>query len=199
MEKTTILGISGSTRNEGNTTFLVQKALDACKAKGAQVQLMELAHKEILYCDYCNACTEEKKYRCPKDDDVAEMLLAMTAADGLIIGSPTYFASVSGKLKTLFDRTLPLRRDGFRLSGKVGGAIAVGGSRNGGQENVIRDIHNWMLVHEMIVVSDHKTAHFGGIAVARKPGEAAGDKTGIETSENLGLKVYEVASALKRK
>ena len=197
MEKTRILGISGSTRDQGNTTFLVQMALDACKAKGAEVELIELAHKELLYCDYCNACTEKHNYTCPKDDDVAGILLAMKAADGIVVGSPTYFASVSGKLKTLFDRTLPLRRDGFRLSKKAGGAIAVGGSRNGGQENVIRDIHNWMLVHEMIVVSDQKTAHFGGIAVARNIGDAAKDETGIATAENLGLQVLEVASRLR--
>ena len=62
------------------------------------------------------------------------ILEKMIKAHGLIIGSPTYFASISGKLKALFDRTLPLRRDNFKLKGKVGGAIAVGGSRNGGQE-----------------------------------------------------------------
>lgn len=196
--KISILGISGSTRKGGNTTDLVKKALEACKDKGAEIELIDLSDKEILFCDYCNACTAETKYSCPKEDDVSAILESMKAADGIIVGSPTYLASVSGKLKTLFDRTIPLRRNDFRLSKKVGGAIAVGGSRNGGQEYVIKDIHNWMLVHGMVVVSDQKYSHFGGIAVARKQGDALLDETGVATSVNLGLQVYEVATSLKK-
>jgi multimeric flavodoxin WrbA len=193
-----ILGISGSPRKEANTDTLVKKALDACKKNGADTEFISLAGKEIKYCDYCDACTEKTGYTCPKTDDVAGILEAMKAADAIIIGSPTYFASVSGQLKTLFDRTLPLRRNAFQLSGKVGGAIGVGGSRNGGQENVVRDIQNWMLVHEMIVVGDKKTAHFGGISVARRPGDAEKDELGLTTSENLGIKVYETVSRIKK-
>ena len=196
--KIRILGINGSSRKDANTSALVKKALEACKSRGAETHLIDLAGKDIMYCTDCNACVEENGYRCPKEDDVGEMLEAMRKADAIIIGSPTYFASVSGQLKTFFDRTLPLRRNGMQLSGLVGGAIAVGGSRNGGQENVVREIQNWMMIHEMIVVGDKKTAHFGGISVARRPGDAEKDEIGLTTSENLGIKVYETVSRIKK-
>jgi multimeric flavodoxin WrbA len=196
--KITVLGISGSPRKDGNTSTLVRKALSACKSRGAEMQFIELAGREIKYCTDCNTCVEENGYKCPKKDDVEQILESMKKADAIIVGSPTYFASVSGQLKTLFDRTLPLRRNGMALAGKVGGAISVGGSRNGGQENVVRDIQNWMLVHEMVVVSDKRTAHFGGISVARGIGDAGKDETGLATAENLGTKVYETVSRMKQ-
>jgi multimeric flavodoxin WrbA len=191
-----ILGIAGSPRAEGNTSLLVKEALKTCAAKGAETEFITLAEKRILFCDNCDSCAGGKN-PCPKKDDVQEILDAMTAADAIIVGSPTYFGGVSGQLKTLFDRTMPLRRKDFQLSGKIGGAIAVGGSRNGGQENVIRDIQNWMLIHEMIVVADKKTAHFGGIANARNPGDVLNDAGGMATAENLGLHVYEISSRMK--
>lgn len=190
-----ILGIAGSPRRNGNTGQLVKQALKVCAGKGAETELISLSGKKIMFCDNCDACAGGKA-PCPKEDDVRQILDAMAAADAIIIGSPTYFGSVSGQLKTLFDRTMPLRRSNFTLSGKVGGAIVVGGSRNGGQENVIRDIHNWMLIHEMVVVADRKTAHFGGIAVARNPGDVLNDETGVLTAGNLGIKVYETTAKL---
>ncbi|MFZ2456882.1 MAG: flavodoxin family protein [Candidatus Altiarchaeia archaeon] len=192
-----ILGIAGSPRRNGNTEQLVKEALKVCDGKGAETELISLSGKNILFCDNCDACSGGKA-PCPKEDDVRQILDAMAAADAIIIGSPTYFGSVSGQLKTLFDRTMPLRRNNFRLSGKVGGAIAIGGSRNGGQENVIRDIQNWMMIHEMIVVADKKTAHFGGIAIGRNPGDALMDETGVATVKNLGLRVYDISSRMNR-
>lgn len=191
-----VLGIAGSPRADGNTSLLVKEALKVCAEKGADTELITLAGKKIMFCDNCDACAGGKN-PCPKHDDVKEILDAMAEADAIIIGSPTYFGGVSGQLKTLFDRTMPLRRKDFQLSGIVGGAIAVGGSRNGGQENVIRDIQNWMMIHEMIVVADRKTAHFGGIAVGRNPGDALKDETGLATVKNLGERVYDVASLIK--
>lgn len=192
-----VLGISGSPRKEGNTDLLVKEALKVCAENGAKTDFIGLAGKNIKFCDNCDACAGGKA-PCPKDDDVKQILDAMEKADALIIGSPTYFGSVSGQLKTLFDRTMPLRRNNFRLSGKIGGAIAVGGSRNGGQENVIRDIQNWMMIHEMIVVADKKTAHFGGIAMGRNPGDALNDEVGLTSSENLAIKVWETVSRMKK-
>jgi multimeric flavodoxin WrbA len=182
MEKFKVLGISGSPR-KGNTDALVKKALEVCREGGLETDFISLADFNVVYCDDCNFCRTD--YGCSKDDGVQEILDKMESADALIIGSPTYFGSVSGKLKSLFDRTLPMRRHGFKLSGKIGGAIAVGGSRNGGQEFVIQTIHHWMLIHGMVVVSDRKTSHFGGISVARNPGDALADSEGMETVRNL--------------
>ncbi len=185
-----ILGISGSHRNEGNTDLLVKKALEVCKDNGHETEFISLSNKKIEFCTHCDAC-KEPPHKCVIDDDVFEILEKMKNSNAVIIGSPTYFASVSSRLKALFDRTLPLRRNKYQLSGKLGGAIAIGGSRNGGQEFTTNQIRNWMLLHEMIVVADKTTAHFGGIAVGRNPGDALQDETGMKTVENLALKICE--------
>lgn len=192
-----ILGISGSHRTNGNTEILVKRALDVCRENGAEVEFINLANLKIGYCTDCNHCIKENKFQCPIDDDVPKIFEKMVNSDAIIIGSPTYFACISGKLKAMFDRSLPLRRDNYKLSGRVGGAIAVGGSRNGGQEFVTMAIHNWMFLQEIIVVSDKKTAHFGGIAVGRKSGEVLKDEIGLQTVENLALKVIETVKRIK--
>ena len=186
-----VLGISGTHRAEGNTDLLVKKALEVCKDNGHETEFISLSNKKIEFCTHCDIC-KESPYTCSIADDVAEILEKMKNSNAIIIGSPTYFASVSGRLKALFDRTLPLRRNNLQLSGKPGGAIAIGGSRNGGQEFTTNQIRNWMLLHEMLVVADKATAHFGGIAVGRNPGDALEDETGLRTVENLALKICDV-------
>ncbi len=185
-----VLGISGSPRKNSNTEKLVAHALKICKDAGFETELIALSKMKIGYCTACDACKPEP-HRCPIKDDVPKIFEAMESADAIIIGSPTYFSSISGQLKVLFDRTLPLRRAGSKLSGKVGGAIAVGRSRNGGQEFVASQIMRWFLLHEMIVVADKETAHFGGIAV-EKDGDAMKDQIGVKTVGNLARKVVEV-------
>lgn len=185
----------GSHRH-GNTEQLVKKALEVCREKNLETEYVALADLKLEYCTDCGAC--KKTLTCPLKDDVMDILKKMINTDGIIIGSPTYFGGVSGKLKALFDRTLPLRRQGNLLKDKIGGAIAVGGSRNGGQENVIQQIHLWMLIQEMTVVGDKKTAHFGGIAVARNLGDALKDEAGVETVVNLALKVAETLERMKK-
>lgn len=192
-----IFGISGSHRTNGNTEILVKKALEICRNNSAETEFISLANLRIGHCTDCNHCVTENQFKCPINDDVGEILNKMANSDAIIIGSPTYFSCVSAKLKALFDRSLPLRRDNYKLSGKVGGAIAVGGSRNGGQEFVTMAIHNWMFLQEMIVVSDKKTAHFGGIAVGRGSGDVLNDSIGLQTVENLALKVIETLKRIK--
>ncbi|OYT53766.1 MAG: flavodoxin [Candidatus Altiarchaeales archaeon ex4484_2] len=185
-----IVGISGSPRRGGNTDTLVRRALKLCEKEGAEVEFIPLSGKKIEYCEGCFIC---KRNDCIKEDDAGEIFDSMEKSDALIIGSPTYFSSVSGRLKSLFDRSLPLRIRDYRLRDKIGGAIAVGGSRNGGQEFAVRDIHNWMLLHEMVVVADRETAHFGGICVGSDPADVLEDRTGLRTVDNLAQRVLDVA------
>ena len=96
------------------------------------------------------------------------------------------------------DRTLALRLNGFKLRNKVGGALAVGAARHGGQEMTLLAIHAWMLIHDMIVVGDGKpTAHLGAAGVASTPEEAEKDMKGLEIARNLGRRGTEVAKLLK--
>ncbi|MBU4491890.1 MAG: flavodoxin family protein, partial [Euryarchaeota archaeon] len=131
------------------------------------------------------------KKECPIDDDMAEIYEKLETSDAFIASSPVFFGCVSAQLKALFDRTILLRRNGFLLKGKVGGAVAVGGSRNGGQEFTIQAIHAWMHIHGMLVVGDN--AHFGGILV--KPVES--DDVGLKTVKDTVNMICETLERFK--
>jgi len=168
-----ITGISGSPNAGGNNEKIIDLALGIAKEKGFKTEKIFLSKLKVLPCDDCGACKKEKG--CPIDDDMAGIYEKLESSDAIIVSSPVFFGSVSAQVKALFDRSIVLRRNGFLLKGKVGAAVAVGGSRNGGQEFTIQAIHSWMHIHGMIVVGD--MSHFGGIAF--KPVDS--DEVGLKT------------------
>jgi multimeric flavodoxin WrbA len=190
-----ILGLSGSPRSEGNTDFLVHQALAIAETVGATTEFISLGRARLGPCVACDVC--KKTGNCPIDDDMPEILAKIRQADGMIIGSPVYFGSMSAQTKMFIDRTRPLRTH-FELVDKVGGAISVGGARNGGQELVIRQLHDFFLIHGALVISDgERTSHFGGIAVGQKKGDAEPDSIGITTVENLARNMVRVIRKIR--
>lgn len=191
-----VMGIVGSPRKDGNTQKLVEVALEAAQGAGAYTELLTLHDKEMEPCIACDICRETGE--CAIYDDVRLVLEQMTSADGILIGSPVYFGNVTSQLKILMDRSRPLRRE-FRLKNKVCGALAVGASRNGGQETTIQAIHNYLLIQDAIVVGDGEPlAHYGGTGVGGPAGATESDEPGLETSQNLGRRVAELALLINR-
>jgi len=191
-----ILGISGSPREGSNTDYLVKVALEAAEeVSGEETEFLSVRDLDISPCRACDECTETGE--CAVNDDMQDVYELMRECDGMIIGSPVYYGGVSAQLKALMDRTRPLRIN-WELKDKVGGAIAVGGARNGGQEHTLRDIQNFFMIHAMIVVGDaDPTAHFGGAGVGLEPGDVKQDEEGIETARNTGRRVGEVVKLIK--
>jgi multimeric flavodoxin WrbA len=189
-----IIGIVASPRDEGNTHHLVKVALESAKEAGADTEFIKLFDKDLNPCIACDTCLTTGE--CSIYDDIPEVLGSMKEADGIILGSPVYFGNVTSQLKMLMDRSRPLRRD-FKLKNKVGGAISVGGSRNGGQETTISAIHEFYMIHEAIVVGDSApTAHYGGTGMGRATTDTQNDDMGLETSKNLGKRVFEVVQLI---
>lgn len=180
-EKMMVVGICGSPRKAGNTEFLLNEALALATERGFETRKVLLSESKIDFCSDCGGCSKGKA--CPKEDDMSAILGLLEKADGIIIASPVYFGSVTAQLKALFDRTIPLRRQGFRLKDKVGCAISVGGARNGGQEKAIETAHAWMHIHGMIIVGDD--AHFGGIAVRPATEDRIGRKTVVASANKM--------------
>ena len=187
-----ITAFVGSPR-DGNTKKLAEAALLAAKVVGAETQLIHIGKMNIAPCSACDAC--KKAGRCIIEDDFQKAEESFASADGVIFASPVYFGGVSAQMKAFMDRTRTLRGKNA-LKDKVGGAIAVGASRNGGQETTIRQIHNFFFIQEMLVVSDTKTAHYGGTGVAGAYQDVTEDEFGMETARNLGTHVAEVVKKL---
>ena len=190
-----IVGLNGSPQKEGNTWFLLKEALKAAEGLGAQTEIMHVTSAtDELKIPFCNNCTNPCQGVCYKNKKLGELLETLKKADGIIMGSPVYFGSVSGQLKSFWDKTRHLRKDKFFLN-TVGGAMAVGGSRFGGQETTIKAIHDMMLVQGMLLVGDgYKDDDAGHQGVcAQKP--AAEDTLAIKRAQIMGKRVAEVAKA----
>jgi multimeric flavodoxin WrbA len=191
VELVKIIGIVGSPRSNGNTENLVTEALQSASDAGAETELIKLGTAKIEPCIACDICKATGE--CAIYDDMGGILEKIRDSHGLIIGSPVYFGNVSSQLKMLMDRSRPLRMD-FKLKNKIGGAITVGGSRNGGQETTISAIHNFLLIHDVIIVGDGAPlAHYGGTGVGGAKDDQKGDEVGLHTSRNLGKRVAELA------
>lgn len=184
-----IIGISGSPKPGGNNDQLIEKMLGIAKDRGFETDNILISDSEIAPCTACGVCGKGEK--CPIDDDMQPVYDKLLEADGIVVSSPVYFGTMTAQLKALCDRSVLLRRQDFKLSNKVCAAMAIGGSRNGGQEKTIQSIHEWMHIHGMVVVGDG--GHFGGIL--RKP--AAEDEEGMKTAEDTINKMCDVLELMK--
>ena len=121
--------------------------------------------------------------------------LANPAVAGIIIGSPVYFGNMASHCKAFLERLMVFRQDGFALSNKVAGVLAVGGARNGGQELTIKSIQTSLFCQEMIVVGESRpSAHFGpGVWNNKQFEEVTDDEVGMSAVQNLGRRVGQVA------
>ncbi|MEE4194304.1 MAG: flavodoxin family protein [Anaerolineae bacterium] len=174
-----ILAINGSPHADGNTHFALSYALERFYAKDAQIQLIQLADKSIHTCSGCFQCMGGK---CKHEDDMTEINDAMRWCDGLLLGSPVYMGMITGQMKTMMDRSVCLRVRDWQMSGKVGGGIACGGFRNGGQELTLVNMQTYFLQQDMVAVADGPRFSHSGAAIV---GKASEDSLGLKTVENL--------------
>ena len=109
-----VIAFNGSARKDGNTSILLNLVLDELKAEGIETEIYSLAGKPIQGCIACLKCFEKKNKRCNVDKDIInECIQKMIEADGILLGSPTYFADVSAEHEGL-DRAV--RHGGTRKS-----------------------------------------------------------------------------------
>jgi multimeric flavodoxin WrbA len=216
---TNILGISGSVRKRGNTEFMINLALEAAEQiEGVKTKLIKLRELKIEPCTACLRCSDqpEGEYPCPYYKDNDDMPYAdLIDADGILLATPVYFGTVSSLLKTYMDRTEPFFRRTKRawlkagLRYKVGGALVMGHSRQGGQEYTIMTIHNYFLILEMIVVGAMSGEmifpgpSFGaaGVQYPRDDSDKLAvedDEIAIASSKRIGVTVAKVAKMIKQ-
>ena len=148
-----ILGICGSPRKQG-TEYALQYALNYSSEKfGFDTEFWSVKNKKITFCTHCDYCIREKK-GCINEDDMQELYLLLENAKFILIGTPVFQGTLSGQLKTVFDRCRALvAKNPEVFKNKIGAALAVGGDRNGGQEIAIRSILDFYQQNHIISVS----------------------------------------------
>lgn len=128
-----VLALSGSPRRGGNTEILLDEALDAARAAGAETQKIVLSDLQYSSCRACGAC--ESTGICIQKDDMQEIYERIGAADVMVFSSPIYFYAVSGWSKSAIDRAQALWARKYRLKDprytgeKKGYCIFVGATR----------------------------------------------------------------------
>ena len=191
-----IVGVSCSPRKGKTTRTSLDKCIQAINENVPEIQteIIDLAGMEVKGCISCGHCM--KTLECSQKDDFNDIIPILRDPElvGIIMATPVYLGSMSSQCKAFLDRSVMFRRNGFLFRDKVGGVIAVGGFRNGGQEAAIQHVQSVMLVHDMILVGDGKPgSHFGGTMWSGHPDGIEKDDAGLKTVESLGRRVARLA------
>ena len=178
-----LFGIAGSPR-VGATDWIVREALRYAEERWkAETQYFTVRSKRLNFCLHCDHCIKEGS--CVHDDAMNEVYAGFEWADAVLIGTPVYQGTLSGQAKVLIDRMRAFAASNpHELRGKVGGAIADGGDRIGGQELAIRAITDFYVINEMIPVGGGAFGANLGATFWSKDKGAAGveeDKEGLKS------------------
>ena len=170
-----VLLINGSPRANGNTAFALSQMAEVFAAEGIEAEIIQVGNKDIRGCIACYQCKETGK--CVFKDLVNDVAPKFQEADGIVIGSPVYFASANGTLISFLDRLF--YSTGFDKRMKVGASIVV--ARRGGCSATFDELNKYFTISQMPIASGHYWNCIHGIA----PGDAAQDAEGIVTMQNL--------------
>lgn len=173
-----VIIINGSPKANGNTATALHEAEGILQQNGIETEWIHAGHRQIHGCIACNKCWETGI--CAFDDIVNEISSKMREADGLLIGSPVYFASPNGALISLLDRLFysNLHTD---WSMKVGASVSI--ARRGGATATMDVLNKYFLKTNMPVVP----SQYWGIAHGTDPGEVTQDLEGMQTMRQLAL------------
>lgn len=177
-----VVAFNGSPRKDGNTFLLLRRVLDALEREGIETELVQVGGNPIRGCTACYQCGKNKNGRCVQESDMVNDCIAkMRQADGILLGSPTYFADITPELKALIDRSgFVSRANGGFLRRKAGAAVVA--VRRGGEIHAFDTINHLFLICEMIVVG----SCYWNMGFGRDKGEVEKDEEGIRTMTVLG-------------
>ena len=177
-----VVAFNGSARKDSNTAILIKRVFGELEKEGVETELIQLAPKPLRGCLACYKCWINADKRCVQTkDDLNKYVEKMVDADGIILGSPVYVASVSSEMKALIDRAcMVCKANGGLLRRKVG--VAVIASRRAGQIHAFDTINHFFLISEMIVPG----SSYWNFAFGLEKGDVDNDVEGIDTIQVLG-------------
>lgn len=177
-----VIAINGSARKHGNTAILINSIFDELKKEGIETELVELAGNNIRGCTACYECFEKKDKKCAiKNDIVNDCIEKMVEADGIILGSPTYFADITSEMKALIERAgFTAMANGFMFKRKVGAAVLA--VRRGGAIHAFDSINHFFQINQMIIPG----SNYWNMGIGLEIGDVDKDEEGLRNMKNLG-------------
>jgi len=177
-----VTAFNGSPRKEGNTSLLINHVFEGLQKEGIETELVQVGGEKIHGCVACYQCFSRKDKRCAVNDDIINTCVEkMLESDGIIIGSPTYFAALTPETKALIDRCgMTSRANGDMFKRKAGAAVVA--VRRGGAINVFDTINHFFTIGQMIIPG----SIYWNVGIGRNIGDVEQDEEGVNTMKVLG-------------
>ena len=170
-----VLLINGSPKPDGNTAVALKEMVKCFAAEGVETEIINIGNKDIHGCISCYSCKQTGK--CVFDDIVNEVAPKFAEADGLVLGSPVYFASPNGTIISFLDRLF--FSTSFDKAMKVGASVVV--ARRGGCSASFDVLNKYFTISNMPVAPSQYWNSVHGLM----PGEAQKDAEGLQTMRTL--------------
>lgn len=177
-----VIAINGSPRKKGNTFILINHVLAELESEGIETEVIQLGGEKVRGCVACYKCFKKLNQRCViKKDIINDCIEKMLVADGIILGSPTYFSNVTSELKALIDRAgLVAKANDDMFQRKVGAAVVA--VRRAGALHVFNSINHFFFINQMVVPG----SSYWNLGIGMNEGDVEQDAEGLLTMQNLG-------------
>lgn len=177
-----VVAFNGSPRKEGNTYQAIKIVTGELEKAGIETEIIHVGHKAIRGCIACGKCIENRDEKCSfTGDDGNEWIQKIKSADGVIFGSPVYYAGVNGTMKAFLDRAFYVANaNGGLFRHKVGAAVVA--LRRSGGVSTFDQLNHYLAFSEMLIPS----ANYWNVIHGTLPGEALQDEEGLQIMRVLG-------------
>ncbi len=177
-----IIAINGSPRKNGNTNIILNTVIEELNAEEIETELIHIGAHKFNPCRACYKCSELKDQQChSKNDLFNECVQKIVNADGLLLGSPVYFADITPEMKAFIDVVGYINRsNGGLFKRKVGAAVSA--VRRAGSIHALDSMYHFFQVNEFMMPG----SSYWNLAIGRNPGDVLNDEEGINTMKTLG-------------
>jgi multimeric flavodoxin WrbA len=189
-----VIAVNGSPRKGGNTDFILRAACEPLEAEGIGTEIVHIGGKIVHGCTACGTCRKRRDGRCIiSDDGLNELLVKLRDADGILLGSPTYFSDVTPEMKAFMDRSgMVSNANGGFFIRKAGGAVTA--VRRGGAAHSLDSMYHWLHYQQTFIVG----SSYWNMVYCREIGEAAKDDEGMKTMKTLGENMAYLLGRLRK-
>ena len=184
------VAIVGSPRPKGNTSYLVDQALQEISNHGIETEKIMLSQYRINGCLGHENCRSFKV--CQQDDDGRWIVEKFSQADGIILATPVYYYNMTAQMKTFIDRNYFLYMHGIRLNAVCAGLIVVAGGS--AIDITVRALRRCFRIRGEN--PEERTITLTGYA--SRPGEVKNQPALVEEARNLGRKMAEILNAFSQ-
>ena len=174
-----VLMINGSPHTNGNTFLALDEMRKVFDKEGVESEILTIGNKAIRGCIACGSCAAKKK--CVFDDEVNTAAEIFKESDGIVVGSPVYYASANGTLISFLDRLFFSTQMGGRFDKtmKVGASVVI--ARRGGLSATFDELNKYFTMNCMAVAA----SQYWNSAHGREQGEVLKDEEGMQTMRTL--------------